>query len=146
MRLRRLAAGLGLLALAGCGGSVMEAEWPGPPRPAADGTVAVGSFNDYLGKYEDYAGSPEALATEFLRLDEQSSGSTMMLVTAPGEARDRVSVSVELDGLADDSVHAVTYTMVMAREGSEWRLRSTVRQQRCQPGRGHQVFSAAPCV
>jgi hypothetical protein len=146
-RMRRAVAGLvGLLALGGCGGSGMEAEWLGPPRPGANGRVAVGPFNDYLAKYEGYASSPEALATEFLRLDEQSSGSTMMLVDAPGEQREQVTVSVELDGLADDSVHAVTYSMAMSKQGSHWQLRSAVRKQRCQPGRGHQEFSAAPCV
>jgi hypothetical protein len=145
--MKRAVAGLfGLLALGGCGGSGLEAEWPGPPRPSASGTVAVGPFNDYLVKYEDYASSPEALATEFLRLDTQSAGSTMMLVSAPGEERERVTVAVELDRLADDSVHAVTYTLVMARQGSGWRLRSASWKQRCQPGRGHQEFSIAPCV
>ena len=145
--MRRAMAGLlGVLALGGCGGSGLEAEWPGPPRPSASGTVAVGPFNDYLVKYEDYASSPEALATEFLRLDKQSSGSTMILVDAAGEQRERVTVSVELDGLADDSVHGVTYSLVMTREGSDWQLRSAAWKQRCQPGRGHQVFSAAPCV
>ena len=145
--MRRAMAGLlGVLALGGCGGSGPAAEWPGPPGPSPDGTVAVGPFDDYLAEYEDYASSPEALATEFLRLDKQSSGSTMMLVDAAGEQRERVTVSVELDGLADDSVHAVTYSMAMAKQGSHWQLRSAVRKQRCQPDRGHQEFSAAPCV
>jgi hypothetical protein len=145
--MKRAAAGLlGVLALGGCGGSGLEAEWPGPPAPGASGVVAVGPFNDYLVEYEDYATSPEALATEFLRLDEQSSGGTMMLVTAAGEQRERVSVSVELDALADDSVHSVIYALAMSKHGSSWRLSSAVRTQRCQPGRGHQEFSAAPCV
>jgi hypothetical protein len=145
--MRHAAAGLlGVVALAGCGGSGLEAEWPGPPRPSADGTVAIGPFNNYLAKYEDYASSPEALATEFLRLEDQSSGSTLMLVTAAGEQRERVTVSVELDGLADDSVHAVMYSLAMSKQGSNWRLSSALRTQRCQPGRGHQDFSAVPCV
>ena len=143
--MRHAAAGLlSVVALAGCGGSGLEAEWPGPPRPSADGTVAVGPFNDYLAKYEDYASSPEALATEFLRLDDQSSGSTMMLVTAAGEQRERVTVSVELDGLADDSVHSVMYSLAMSKQGSDWRLSSACGSSAANPAAGTRSSQPPP--
>ena len=52
-RMRRVVIGLlGVLALGGCGGSGMDEEWPGPPRPSANGTLAVAPFNDYLADYE----------------------------------------------------------------------------------------------
>jgi hypothetical protein len=133
--------------LAGCG-SAVETEWAGPPRAHADGSIPVGSFNDYLGDYEDYAESPEGLAAEFLRLDEHR-GATTSLVTRDGaEGGDRVTAVATLDGVLDDSVDAVRYVLVVTREEGEegWRLESAVRTQRCQAGRGHASFSAEPCL
>jgi hypothetical protein len=137
---RSVATLLGAAVLAGCGGSSLEAEWPGPPRPSADGTVAVGSFNKYLDEYEDYASSPEALATEFLRLDERDAAATSLLARAGGV------VVVTLDGLADDSIRSERYELVVEKQGSNWRLVSARQTQRCQAGRGHQDFSAELCV
>src|SRR6266581_125507 len=139
---RAVAGVLGVLALAGCGGSGLEAEWPGPPGPSANGTVAVGPFNDYLAKYEDYASSPEALATEFLRLDEQTPAFTEISVTSTGERHDLVLVV--LGGRPNQSFLALDYRLDVAQQKDGWRLISARFTQRCRPGRGHQGFSAAP--
>src|SRR5438105_3481133 len=109
MRHRRLFL-LGVLALAGCG-SAAESEWPGPPKPHADGSLAVKGFDDYLDEYADYATSPEALATEFLRLDEQHVATTSLVTTEAAEGGDRATVVATLDGVLDDSVAAVRYVL-----------------------------------
>ena len=137
---------LAAVLLAGCG-SQAESEWPGPPKAHDDGTLSVKGFNDYLDEYEDYASSPEALATEFLRLDEQR-GATTSLVTKDGPegSADQATAVATLAGIADDSVEAVRYVLTLAKEKEGWRLQSAARTQRCHGGRGHAQFSAAACV
>jgi hypothetical protein len=136
---------LGVLVLAACG-SGAETEWSGPPQAQADGSIAVDGFNRYLGDYEDYAASPEALAAEFLRLDEHR-GATTSLVTSDGaEGGDRVTAVATLEGVLDDSVESVRYVLVVTKEKDGWRLGSAVRTQRCRSGRGHTEFSTEPCV
>jgi hypothetical protein len=124
--------------LAGCGGS-RETEWPGPPRPAADGSVPVAGF-------EEAGSSPEALAVAFLRLDEQRGATTSLVTTEPGEGATHATVVATLDGLLDDSVEALRYVLVVTKGEDGWRLESARRTQRCRVGRGHRGFSAEPCV
>jgi hypothetical protein len=136
-----------VLLLAACG-SGAETEWPGPPKAdAGDGSIPVASFNQYLGDYEDYAESPEALAAAFLRLDEHR-GATTSLVTSDGAegSGDRATAVATLAGVPDDSVESVRYDLVVTKEGDGWRLESAVRTQRCREGRGHAAFSPRPCV
>ena len=137
---------LSILLLAGCG-SGPESEWSGPPKAQADGSIGVQSFNQYLGDYEDYATSPEALAAEFLRLDDRR-GATTSLVTRDGAegGGDRATAVATLEGVPDDSVESVRYVLVVTKEKDGWRLASAVRTQRCRGGRGHRDFSAAACV
>jgi hypothetical protein len=136
---------LAVLLLAACG-SGAESEWPGPPKAHADGSVSVKGFNDYLDEYQDYSESPEALATEFLRLDEQRGATTSLVTTEAAEGADRATAVATLAGIADDSVEAVRYVLVVTKEKDGWRLESAVRTQRCRSGRGHADFSAAACV
>jgi hypothetical protein len=52
-----------------------------------------------------------------------------------------------LEGLLDDSVRARRYTVELQRDQSmKWRVRDADWAQRCQPGRGHQDFSAQNCL
>jgi hypothetical protein len=136
---------LAVLLLAACG-SGAESEWPGPPKAQADGSIAVESFNRYLGDYEDYATSPEALAAEFLRLDEQRGATTSLVTNDGAEGGDRAKAVATLEGVPDDSVESVRYVLVVTKEKDGWRLASAVRTQRCRGGRGHVDFSAAACV
>jgi hypothetical protein len=139
-----------VLPLAGCGGSGgrgPEKEWDGPPREGADGTMNVATFNDYLAEHEQYARSPVAATSEFLRLDRAPAGETSIVSRAAGEQQSPVSVTVTLDRLPDDSVRARRYTLVLNLAGDdEWRLSSAVVAQRCWPNRGHQTFSTELCV
>ena len=124
--------------LTGCGGSG-GSEWPGPARPAADGSVSIEGF-------DEAAASPEALAAAFLRLDEQRAARVSVVTSTPAEEAVRATVVATLDGLLDDSVEAVRYVLGVTSADGGWRLESARRTQRCHAGRGHRVFSAAPCV
>lgn len=145
--MRPIVAVLLVLVLAGCG-SNGATEWAGPPRPAADGTLDVRSFNDFLaGDGTEFARSPVAAVAEFLRLDESTAGSTSFTSTTPGESRSPARVVAVLDRLLDDSVRAQRYVVELELSDEDgWRLRSASWTQRCQAGRGHEQFLPEPCV
>jgi hypothetical protein len=139
--------------LAGCGssgddGSGQAADWPGPPKANANGSVEFAGFNEFLaGDGKEFAKSPITAVTEFLALDETSAAVTTLRATSPGEVRNFSEVSATLDGLLDDSVRAARYTVEMQRnDANEWRVRAVDWAQQCQQGRGHQEFSPQPCV
>ena len=73
---QRLLLVVAVLALAGCGSTGgPKAEWSGPAPAAADGTLAVSDFNDFLaGDGQPFAASPVLAASEFLRLDQIDAG------------------------------------------------------------------------
>ena len=126
------------LPLAGCGGG--SREWPGPPRPAADGTVSVAGFSHA-------ARSPIDTAAAFLRLDKRQAATTTLVSKTALEGGDRAAVTATFDGLLDDSIRADRYVLLLERQSDgTWRLRSATWSQRCWSGRGHQNFSVALCV
>ena len=134
-------------ALAGCGGDGDEQSWPGPPDPAADGTVAVDGFNTYAESVDaSWEGSAALAAGEFLRLDERTAARTTIEATASPEGTGPETVVVTLDGLADDSVRAERWTLRLEPDGDVFTLTEARWAQRCQPGRGHQDFSPELCV
>jgi hypothetical protein len=110
--------------------------------------VAISGFNDFLaGDGKEFASSPIAAVTEFLGLDESTAPETTIVATSPAEVRNFSEVVVTSNGLLDDSVRATRYTVELQRDQSKlWRLRAADWAQRCQPGRGHQDFSAKSCV
>ena len=135
--------------LAGCGSDGGEpTRWEGPPRPSATGRVEVSSFNDLVARERPAsAQSPLLAAAEFLRLDRSDAGTTSLVSQLGGEGNGPAAVVATLDRLPDDSVRAQRYVLQLDRqEDGTWRLRSAIWGQRCWPGRGHQGFSAAPCV
>ena len=138
------------LALAGCDGSSGDSElaWTGPSEPAADGTVAVDDFAAHQdGVDERWERSAALAAAEFLRLDERTAIRTTIDARAePGEGGGPEVVVVTLDGLLDDSVRAERWTLDFDQKDDGYVLRRALREQRCQPGRGHQGFSPETCV
>jgi hypothetical protein len=139
-----------VLVLAACGssGGGDKAIWPGPPKAGADGHLEISGFNDFLaGDGKEFAASPIAAVTEFLRLDESTASAITVRATSPGEVRSFSEVVATLDGLLDDSVRTARYTVELKRTDSNaWRLRAADWAQRCRAGRGHQDFSPEPCV
>ena len=105
----------------------------------------MASFNEYL-KNRQGPASPTQLALEYVRADRQQVALTTTQAEASPEGGGSTTVTVVLDGLADDSVRATRDVLRFIPDGSAWRLESAVRTQRCQPGRGHTDFEAGDCV
>ena len=150
MRLPLLAL-LCALALAGCDGSsdgAFAPAWTGPPEPGADGTVSVDGFAEHQGRVDElWERSSAQAAAEFLRLDERAATHTTIDARAEnGEGAGPQVVVVTLDGLLDDSVRAERWTLRFDQQDDVYVLAGALREQRCQPGRGHQGFSADACV
>jgi hypothetical protein len=119
--------------------------WAGPPDPADDGTLSVEEFNAYAESFEEPWERDIALVTdEFIQRDtiEAANSSYQGSVN-----NDTATTSLVLDGLFDDSVRAWRYDLTLSqRPDGTWRIDSARWGQRCQRGRGHQAFTAEPCI
>jgi hypothetical protein len=126
----------------------VELVWGGPPAADADGVVSVAGFASYQDEADElWEGSAAMAAAEFLRLDERTAARTTIAGSAESpEGTGPQVVTVTLDGLADDSVRAERWRLEFEREGETYVLTAALREQRCQPRRGHQGFSPDECV
>jgi hypothetical protein len=134
-------------ALGGCGSSE-EPTWAGPPAPGDYGLVSTREFAAYQNEVDEpWERSAAMAAAEFLRLDQRTAVRTTIDVSASGEGGGPQSGVVTLEGLMDDSVRSERWTLGF-EEGPEgtYVLSAATREQRCYPGRGHQDYSAEPCV
>jgi hypothetical protein len=148
-----------LVLLAGCGyGDDDDEQTPSQPAQGVPrvpepeegtGTLPVEDFNDFVEEARPaFATSALRTAIEFANAGEGQSATTSVLADeGPEGASDQASVTVTRDGLADDSIRAVRYVIVLERgDDGTWRLRSAERLQRCQRDRGHQDFSPQLCT
>lgn len=139
-----------VVTLAACGNDVdvdVELVWAGPPNPGSGGIVSTEGFASYQDSIDQHWERSAAMAaTEFLRLDKRTAVRTTIDGKGPAEGRGPQTVTVTLDGLLDDSVRAERWTLAFEQEDETYRLIKALREQRCQPERGHQGFSAADCV
>lgn len=55
-------------------------------------------------------------------------------------------VTITYDGLKDDSIRASQITSIITYQEGEWVVGEMTQTQKCQPGRGHQYFSAELCI
>jgi hypothetical protein len=156
---RRVASLLLLLVLAsGCGYG--DDDDDGPPRSQAQavprvpdpndetGALPVDEFNEFVDEARPaFATSALRTAIEYANAGEGNSALTSVEAREGPEGNSgEATVTVTREGLADDSVRAVRYELLLERtEEGTWRLRSARRLQRCQPERGHQGFSAQLC-
>lgn len=126
--------------------------WSGPGKPAEDGAVDVYDFNAYVrGSGAGWTRSPIRMSLEFLALGDPSDPDGGAFITtaeqkASPEGGTEATVLVTMQGLLDDSVQAVRYTLEFAKRGGGWQLISATWGQRCAQGRGHQDFSVELCV
>jgi hypothetical protein len=136
------------LALAGCDGNGDDGPtWGGPPDPAADGSVVIDEFVELQAEVDErWERSAEMLAAEFLRLDERTATHTTIDGISEGEGEGPRLVTVTLDGLLDDSVRAERWMLVVEPGDEGYTLASAIRTLQCQPGRGHEEFTAEPCA
>ena len=136
------------LVLAACGTDVaVELVWGGPPEPDAGGGVSVDGFAGYQREVDEHWERSAAMAAaEFLRLDERTAARTTIAGKASAEGTGPQTVVVTLDGLLDDSIRAERWTLGFDETDGVYTLTAALREQRCQPGRGHQDFSADDCV
>ena len=148
MRFPAYAAFLAALSLTGCGSNVdIELVWGGPPQPGAGGVVSVDGFAAYQREVDEHWERSAAMAAaEFLRLDERRAARTTIDGKASAEGIGPQTVVVTLDALLDDSIRAERWTLGFDETDGVYTLTAALREQRCQPGRGHQDFSADPCV
>ena len=135
-------------ALAACGNDVdVELVWGGPPEPNSAGIVSTAGFASFQENVdESWERSAVMAAAEFLRLDERKVSRTTIDGKASSEGTGPQTVTVTLDGLADDSVRAERWSLAFEPDGETYRLTTALREQRCQANRGHQSFSADDCV
>jgi len=126
------------LLVSGCGSSQKQAV-------STQAENLVEAFNAYLAKRKGPA-SPTQLALEFVRADRTQAARTSTKAQSSPEGGGPTTVTVVQDGLADDSVRATQDVLHFVPSGANWRLKSAVRTQRCQPGRGHQSFALGDCV
>jgi hypothetical protein len=135
-------------ALGGCGNDVdVELVWGGPPDPDTGGAVSVDGFAGFQDNVDEHwERSPTMAAAEFLRLDERKASRMTIDGKSSAEGMGPQTVMVTLDGLLDDSIRSERWTLAFEPEGETYRLTAALREQRCQPNRGHQEFSAEDCV
>jgi len=144
----RLALLIAVVLLAGCAGDDEPEEWAGPPRPNAQGALAVRGFNEFVDENDpDLARSPLASAETFLRVDRTDAARKALVVQTPPEGGRVATVTATLEGLLDDSVRAVRYVLEFAQDDDDsWRLRSARWSQRCHLNRGHQQLLPKRCI
>nr|MBA2476591.1 hypothetical protein [Actinomycetota bacterium] len=121
----------------------------GPPATSGRaGVLPVARFNARLERAGGaWARSPLAVAARFLGRDRLDVYMTSVATLERRDGRDRVVVTTTIARARDDSISAIRYVLALeSRPGGRWRLRSARFTQRCAPGRGHQAFSADPCL
>jgi hypothetical protein len=132
------------LALSACGASAEET-WPGPPDPAADGSVVVDGFAAHQESVDEpWEGSTALAAAKFLALADRLAA-LKSIQAGSKEDEEGEMVTVVLDGLPDDAVRAERWTLAFEPSTDGFRLTAASRELRCQTGHGHESFSPEPC-
>jgi hypothetical protein len=123
---------------------------PRVPDPQDEtGSLPVDEFNSFVEQSQPaFATSALRTGIEFANAGEGQAARTSVTATEGAEGNsDQASVTVTRHGLADDSVRAVRYVLVLDRNGDgTWRLRTARRVQQCHQNRGHQDFSPELCI
>ncbi|MDH3530279.1 MAG: hypothetical protein OEQ28_11990 [Acidobacteriota bacterium] len=96
---------------------------------------------------ESWVKSPMQVALRLVG-DFQEMKMRKMVFDAPtGDGFDSFKLTVVSDGLLDDSIRAERLDFELIREANGiWQVSSAKKSWKCWQGRGHQDFSAVPCV
>jgi hypothetical protein len=89
--------------------------------------LAIRSFSVYKGGMVDEGLGREVISLTYAR------------------SRRQANAIVATYGLSDDSVSSIRYVAILVLDGEQWRLKQARKQWTCQPGRGHQEWSAERC-
>jgi hypothetical protein len=89
--------------------------------------LAIRSFSVYKGGVVDEGLEREVISLTYAR------------------SRRQANAIVATYGLSDDSVNSIRYVAILVLDGEQWRLKQARKQWTCQPGRGHQEWSAQRC-
>jgi hypothetical protein len=121
--------------------------WPGPAPDPATGVAAVDAFNAFLPTVAAPLNtSPCDAAKVFVKADALAESGNVDVEVSPDNAAS-ANVTVTIDGLEDDSVAGERWVLQFAEQpDGSIRLAAAQRTVRCQPGRGHEEYSAALCV
>ena len=144
----QIASAATVVAAAGCGsddrGSA-PAVWNGPARPVS--SEAIDDFNAYAESVDEpWERSAASTASTFAQLDRIDAARKAVAGASGPSTSAREEVTVTASGLRDDSIRAERFVLELERRDDRtWRIRSATWSQRCQPGRGHQSFSAELC-
>ena len=120
----------------------------GPPPAPPGGTASADALHRRLAAVDEpFERTPAGVASEFTSLVATEARKVSLEVTANPDGGDTATALIVVDGLLDDSVRALRYELALGRApDGTWRVASIEKTRRCAPGRGHQDFSAEPCV
>ncbi|MEA3077270.1 MAG: hypothetical protein QOF60_2178 [Actinomycetota bacterium] len=128
-------------------------KWDTPPAaPAADGTIDVAGFNRFVADQRPgWATAADTLAAAFTQADRKPTNNEPAPTTSVARRADgAVEVTVTFDDLVDDSIRTRRTLVVVGppspTHSGSLALVEARASWRCQPNRGHQTFSTAPCV
>ena len=124
-------------------------DWTGLEEPLpASGELPVDDFNAYAESVDEpWERDVAATTNEYVGQDRIDVPSVSFQATSGGEGAGPTNASLLLSGLLDDSVQARRYDLTLnRRQDGTWQIDSAFWAQRCREGRGHQVFTPAPCI
>jgi hypothetical protein len=88
---------------------------------------------------------PKAIAVQLFSSLEEEEGRKSEDISIAYPTRDTSVIVHTIVGLADDSVGGIRNRIEMRRSQNKWQIVWVGRQQKCQPGRGHQNWSSVLC-
>ena len=96
---------------------------------------------------ENRTGSdPLAMATSAANIRVGAPADIEVLSSPGGEAVNEVMITITQGDFLDDSIAGVRDRFDIQQQNGQWTIQRAGRQVRCQPGRGHQDFSAENCL
>ncbi|MFT4667079.1 MAG: hypothetical protein ACI8YQ_003112 [Polaribacter sp.] len=112
--------------------------------------LAFDEFNSKIKKAkeanEEWVASPLSVMLNFTGADVDSNvKSVRSKKIGPGENIQDVMVTVEEDGIMDDSVSGTITILRMKKVDGTWQVYKATQAWKCWKGRGHETYSALPC-
>jgi len=95
---------------------------------------------------EEWVASPLSIMLKFTGAGMDSNvKSIRSKKLSPGESINEVMVTVEEDGLMDDSVSGTMSFLRMKKTDGVWQVYKATQAWKCWKGRGHETYGVEPC-